>query len=90
MKLGFIWALIRAMAILFALGGVISMAMGIQKFAYIHLDTMRRLMFLFAGIGMIGPNLYWQIPGAIVGGGLFLYQWLNHGRGQSAKNATGL
>lgn len=76
--------------ILFALGGVISMAMGIQKFAYIHLDTMRRLMFLFAGIGMIGPNLYWQIPGAIVGGGLFLYQWLNHGRGQSAKNATGL
>ena len=75
---------------LFALGGVISMAMGIQGFAYVRLDTVRRLMFFAAGIGMIGPNLYWQIPGVIVGGGLFLYLWSNHGRGQSVKNATGL
>ena len=79
-----------AFGIVFALGGVISMSMAIQNFAFVHLDPVRRILFLAAGIGMIGPNLYWQIPGVVVGGGLFLLQWSRHGRGRPQREAAGV
>ena len=41
-----------------------------------------------AGIGLIGPTLYWHIPGAIVAGGLFLLLWARYRRGGLEKKAT--
>jgi len=66
--------------IIFALGGIVSMAIAIQNYAFVPLDPVKRILFFVAGIGLIGPTLYWHIPGAIVGGGLFLLLWSRYKR----------
>jgi TRAP-type uncharacterized transport system fused permease subunit len=71
--------------VIFALGGVIAVSIAVQNYAYGPLNPMTRLLFLAAGIGMIGPNLYWHVPGAVVAVGLLLYQRARFGREKLAK-----
>ena len=79
-----------SIAIVLAIAGVICMAMAIQNYAYTPLDPVRRRLFFAAGIGLIGPNLHWYIPGAIVGVGLYVYQWWRYGRRGLAEASPGV
>lgn len=69
-----------AVGTVFALAGVIAMALAVQDYAFAPLTLLKRALFFLGGLLMIGPTLYWHVPGVLVAGGLFLFQWVRYGR----------
>ncbi|MEE8109435.1 MAG: TRAP transporter fused permease subunit [bacterium] len=69
-----------AFGVVLAIAGIISIAMSVEGYAFAPLNPFKRVLFLSAGLGLIGPTFYWHVPGAVVAGGLFIFQWKRFGK----------
>ncbi len=69
-----------AFGVVLAIAGIISIAMSVEGYAFAPLNPFKRVLFLSAGLGLIGPTFYWHVPGAVVAGGLFIFQWTRFGK----------
>ncbi len=66
--------------VVFAIAGIVAMAIALQNYAFAAMNFAKRFTFFLCGLALIGPWLSWNLVGLLVAAGLFSYQGFYYGR----------
>lgn len=66
--------------VVFAIAGIVAMAIALQNYAFAAMNFAKRFTFFLCGLALIGPWFSWNLAGLLVAAGLLSYQGFYYGR----------